>query len=285
MSAAEFNAIARAGARQQVLSILERRTPAGIECHWQARAERFLRPSLLDPQRTWSLFVRPGTINDRVAAISYRKSDDPRGWEPGPEHPALVAAEKTFGAGYVFADRELTEKQDPPYLLVTTPDAAGGDLGDFQRVQDRARPEFFRDEQSFEADLYRASVFVTAAPLRVSRAENRLGLPVPTRNRRFRLHVGPLPLRLVTVAAGGHFELHRVFLLRQPGQPEADQMFVQQRCFWSLWTANVAPDLFGNFDPFLPPGVFDLFNAFTDILFGEVANVLESAGSAEFWTD
>ncbi len=286
MTSREFNARVSEAERAQIIQGPRNESRGGIRCHWQASVERLPTHPVLPAARTWQVFVRPGTINDRVAAISYLRENDPRGWTVPENHPGAAEALRIYGANYGFIDRELTELLDPPHLLVTTPSAESSqDLGDFAAVADASRPAFFRTLAAFDADLYRASVFVTAAPLRVSRVEDRLGFPLPTRNRRFRVHVGQLPTRAATVASGGRFELHRLYLLRVPGRADLDRLYVQQRCFWSLWTANVEPNPFGGFDPFLPPGLVDLFNELTDLVFDQVSNVLETAASTEFWTD
>ena len=67
----------------------------------------------------WRIYVGPGTVNDRVAAITYRTKSDPRGWQIPENYPAAQGE---------TVDRLLTERIDPPHLLLTAPGDDGGSI-------------------------------------------------------------------------------------------------------------------------------------------------------------
>lgn len=233
--------------------------------------------------RLWRVLVEPGSVNDRMACISYLRVGDPRGWIMPDNHSQIEEMRKIYGDDFRFVDRRLTERLDPPHLLCLTPDAAGQDLGDFQLVPPDDRPEALRGAAHWEFDCYRTSVFVTAMPLRASRVLDLLGFPVPSKNRRYRVYVGKLPTRVATVLAGGHKELARLWLLRPPGQPLGDILEVEQRCFWSLRQMNAEPSL-GGFDPFFRIPGLEIIDLITALILDGVAGDFEAAASGEWWT-
>lgn len=295
MESEAFNHLVAAAARKQPLRGVKRAGRGTGPHHWKVRTER-----VGDRDgRQWRVFVGPGAVNDRVAVITYLRENDPRGWTMPPDYPARGEMARFYGDAFPIVDRRLTELADPPHLLAETP--LGNDAGDFMRVpDDTRRPEFFRTPDRWKRQLWKASVFVSATPARFSRVENRLHFPLPTKNVRYRIGISEaLPKTEGGVQAGGAHELARVYLLREPGNIEADEIFVQQRCFWSLWTMNVAP--FFDLDPFVATASFPLiglggvgalgavglvlgFNLVTDALFREIAAGFEKPSSVEFWS-
>lgn len=78
-------------------------------------------------------------------------------------------------------------------------------------------------------------------------------------------------------------------------------MFIEQRCFWSLWTANADISPFGEFQPYLETvtgldglaggiagaiaiGTYEFIDAVTRGALQEIADLYASASSVEFWT-
>ena len=176
---------------------------------------------------------------------------------------------------------------------------------DFERIPDdlRARhPSAFRTREMWDLELWTAVVYVTAEPVSSSIAWDRLGFPFPTRNGRFRIAVRPrMPAQPLGTQLGGAHQLATLYLTRAPGEPERDTLYVQQRTFWSLWTANADINPFGNFDPFLgsapsfggigggivdsiAQGTFATIDAITGIALGQIAELYSEASSVQFWT-
>lgn len=250
------------------------------------------------PKPGWRIYVGPGTVNDRVAAITYRREHDPRGWQMPENYPALDESPTV--------DRLLTERTDPPYLLLTGPgDTAAKTGGDFERIPDalRARhPSAFRTREMWELELWTAVVFVTAEPVSSSIAWDRIGAPLPTRNGRFRIAArSRMPNQPLGTQHGGAHQLATLYLTRTPEKPERDALYVQQRTYWSLWTANADLSPFGNFDPFLGvgPGFGGIGGGIVDaigdatfatidlITFGALSDISElysDASTVQFWT-
>ena len=270
MNSTQFNELVRDAARNQPLRGVKRNAGGPSSHHWKTRVARVSG----DP-RQWRCYVGPGVINDRVAAITYLRTGDPRGWEMPPDYPGIAAMQRIYGSGFTVVDRVLTEKQDRPHLLLTAPSEDGSDTGDFERVPDEYREPFFMTEPMWKLDLWQAVVFATAAPRRYSRVENSLGFPAPTSTARFRVATrSRMPdLSPGIIAAGGQIELARLFLTRDPARPDRDAIHVQQRVFWSLATRNVEPllDI---------PALGEIGN----IVLGGLSDLLGSGASVQFWS-
>lgn len=243
-----------------------------IQCHWQARAAPGPTPG------TWQVAIAPGAVNDRVAAIPYLPTKDPRGWQLTRDYPGLRRLLQTYPTfdSITVADRLLTER-DRPYLLIQSPSPQfPEDLGDFQKVADPVRPPYFRTAARWALDLYQASIFLGAQQLRLT--PNTYFL-LPKATGRFRLGVAPrLPSPATsgaTSAASSFKELHRLYLLRDPKHPEQDRLLLQQRCFWSLWTANT-----GGFIDYTPLDFTGLFPDVINFLQQSVAGLAH----VDLWT-
>lgn len=198
--------------------------------------------------RLWRIYVGPGTVNDQMAAMTYKTSGDPRGWQMPDGYAQLADAVKIYGANPPLVDRLLTERLDPPYLQITGPSASSpSDLGDFQKIADadRLSPKFFRTAAMWKLDLYSAMIFLTAQPQVFTTAETASHFPIPPRIARFRISArSKMPNTPPGITIGGDFPLARIFLTRDPSASSpvtTDRMYVQQLCFWSLWTANATP--------------------------------------------
>jgi hypothetical protein len=186
--------------------------------------------------------------------------------------------------------------------LLTGPE--GGSGGDFEQVPDNLRarhPSAFRTREMWELELWTAVVFVTAQPLSSSLAWDRLGFALPTRNGRFRIAArSRMPVSVTGTQLGATHQLAQLYLVRNATAGES-RLYVQQRCFWSLWTANADINPFGEFNPFLgnPPdfggiggGVVDAFaqgtfatiDAITAAALGGVAELFNQASTVEFWS-
>lgn len=335
MNFEEFNTLARKAARNEILQgVPPRRSAGDSPHHWRVSWRRvsdssqgssgadrpvasiqrvagggdFALNATGDP-RLWRLFVGPGTVNDHMAAITYRRRGDPRGWIMPPDYPGIATAVKIYGPDFEMVDRLLTERINPPHLLVTTPSAVDAkDLGDFERVPDGSRPAFFRTSAMWEQDLYSAALFVSAMPLRPSYVEGRTHFPLPTRIARFRIALrSRMPTRPPGVQIGGQFPLATIYLTRDPKNRNpvfTDTLHLRQRCYWSLWTANALPiDLLtiagvlvdvafaANLLPLiLPSGAlvaesFLAANAIaTNLLLDELSNIFNTASSVDFWS-
>jgi len=269
---------------------------------------RFALNATGDP-RLWRIFVSPGTVNDHMAAITYRRAGDPRGWTMPPDHPGIPLAKKIYGPNWDLIDRLLTERTDPPHLLVATPHATDPkDLGDFVRVRDDSRPAFFRTAEMWDLDLYSAALFISAMPARPSYVEGVTHFPLPQRISRYRVMVrSVMPTVPPGVQLGGQFRLATLYLTRDPKHRDpvfTDTLHVRQLCYWSLWTANALPaDLLTltgaivdlafatNLLPLtLPSGALAAAsilaaNAYaTNLLLDELANIFDSASTVDFWS-
>ncbi len=301
MNGSQYNAAVLAAARNQPLGGTRRGGSSKPGHDWKVRVE----PATDESRRQVRVYVGTGTVNDRVAAISYLRTDDPRGWKMPEDYRGIANATRLYGKDFALVDRLLTETSDPPHLLLETPSADGSDAGDFERVpDDRSRPPFFRTTAAFEKQLWRAVVFVSATPGRYSRIENRIHFPLPVRNTRFRVAArSRMPTTTAGVQSGSNFELARLYLLRDPAHPERDELHVEQRCFWSLWTTNVSPYL-----DFLPPileaaelatlatltaggaglvlgtVILGAEAILVDELLNAIADNFEKGASVEFWT-
>ncbi len=291
MTATQYNALVSRAAQNQPLRGTRRDGTGPGPHHWRVAAQS------LQDQSQWRVFIGAGTVNDRVAAITYRRENDPRGWRMPDDYPATGESQTV--------DRLLTERLDPPHLLLTSPSVDGKDGGDFESIGDsiRARhPSAFRTREMWDLELWTAVVYVTAEPVSSSIAWDRLGFPLPTRNGRFRCAArSRMPAQPLGTQLGGAHQLATLYLTRTQGEPERDTLYVQQRSFWSLWTANADINPFGNFDPFLgqapsfggigggiadsiAQGTFATIDAITGIALASIAELYSEASTVQFWT-
>lgn len=287
MTSREYNERVAAVARNQPLQGYTRRGGGSSQHHWPISFRQTAEPS----RRWWAIFVGPGAVNEHVAGISYLRTGDPRGWVMPPDHPGIALATKLYGPAFELIDRRLTERVDPPHILVQAPAEVAGELSDFEPVPeaDRLPLPFFRTARMWELELYRAVVFLTAQPRAYSRAETIYNLPIVARPSRFRIGVAPrMPVPQIGTSLGGLKLLAELYLTRDPRSPQpllTDTLYARERCFWSLCTANAEPNPFGlqnPFDPLSSDGIA-IAQILSDVLAAIGAN-LESASSVEFWT-
>jgi hypothetical protein len=255
---------------------------------WRVRADRFAPPpgSPLDPDRAWTATIAPGTVNDDPPSILYLAKDDPRGWTPSVNQLSAISPQPS-----AFIERDLLDglPDDPPWLLLSAPaiNASAGALqhGDFSAVADAGRLDFFRTAEMWDKQLFSARVILSAAPVKIGAFDPRLPAP---RLKRFRLYTTPvLPGRAFGAQAGGWIEIARLWLTRDDNATGADgdEMYVEQKVFWDLQTAVVQPSLdsVGLGGAAIQAGDA-VSQAFTDLLVGEVGNILDEASFAAFWT-
>lgn len=184
--------------------------------------------------RLWKVYVGSGCVNDEPAAIQYQVKDDPRGWIMPTDYAPWKKLAEIYGADHPNVDRPLYER-DRPFVLLTSPDANGDDLGGFEKIADDNRPPFFRTKEMWERHLYRAFVVVSATPYKADPWETSLHAGGAVA-KRWRVQAGKLPIRVqgAGVTATDFKELARIYLAREPGKPENDQVHIQQVTFWSL---------------------------------------------------
>jgi hypothetical protein len=255
---------------------------------WRVTARRWEAPasgrSPLDPDFTWRVDVAAGTVNDQLASILYARAGDPRGWVLPSDYVEVAAPDPRW------VERDpLDDLENPPCLVLRDPPILGavtGDAGDFTRIEDAVRPSLeagaFCGEDDWALELWRAHVILSASPLRATifAAE----LP-PPRLVRYRLYTTPKrPTPIFAARAGGWLELATVYLLRDPDAPEDAQIRIRQREWWNLWAVISQPgaELVNIFDTAardLPVPDF-----FTDILRGELQDVLAGASTVHFWS-
>ncbi len=271
-----------------LLDAVERRTVSLRGAFGGGQSEEFIHPfkvvtgrwddmpdGVLFPEsRTWRIGIAPGTVNDELVAITYRRVGDERGWEMPEGYPAPQPGEPGYGADFV--DRALLDtEEEPPFLVIVTP--TRGVLGDdspggFAAVPDGSRPLFFQTEEMWEKHLFRANVVLTADP-----GQARFYLPsVPVALKRFRCYVGALPGR-GPAQTGGWLPIARLWMTRdESGDPESDEVYVQQLVFWCVGT-GIALDTFTYPDPIVLP-------EFTDLAQSAIDETLASAALVFFWT-
>lgn len=117
--------------RQRVLRVIPGGRGETESRHpWQASAGRWEDEAAdsygIDPNRLWRIDLVPGCVNQR---------------------PATLGGKSLFVA------------QDAPFFVIEAPDAAGKSRH-FRKVSDAQRPEWFRTEERWALDLYRAVVTV-----------------------------------------------------------------------------------------------------------------------------
>ncbi len=321
MTATEYNALVSRAAQNQPLRGTRRDGNGPGPHHWRVSAVRisgkkqnewginpldgtqYFSASIFTQNKTpvakpgWRIYIGAGTVNDHVAAITYRRENDPRGWRMPDGYPATGESQTV--------DRLLTERLDPPHLLLTGPSTDGKSGGDFERIPDSSRarhPSAFRTREMWDLELWTAVVYVTAEPVSSSIAWDHLGFPLPTRNGRFRIAArSHMPNTPPGTQLGGAHQLATLYMVRTPGAPERDTLYVQQRTYWSLWTANADINPFGNFDPLLgsapsfgglgggivdsiAQGTFATIDAITGGALQSIADLYAQASTVQFWT-
>ena len=209
--------------------------PGGLNCHW--KASRALSPT--NPYQ-WLVTVQPGAVNDIVASVPYLPTGDPRGFTLTPGYPGLPRLLAIYGSydKILVVDRLLTESP-APYLIAQSPALDGASPGDFQKVPDSQRPPYFATAAMWKFDLWQASLYLGASSIGRSVSDTFI---LPSSLGRYRLGIAPavptVPPQDSTIA--GYKELHRLYLTRDPTNVARDALYLQQRLFWSLWTANAA---------------------------------------------
>ena len=274
--AEDLNALGRLILRGRHRSFrLKARKPSQFPHPWRVTSRR---PDIggLDAGRAWRFDIEPGAINDACPAIPYRRKGDPRGWK-GPS------------TGAAIVDRELIDDPtDPPWLLAMAPSARAKTADDFTLRPKSTWPDYFAyeaDDELKDAELWRAHVVLSALPLR-SAALDPL-LPAPAL-RRFRLYVTRRLPAIAAADAGGWVELATLWLLRTDRtQPDADQMHVEPKEFWPLWSAIVQPgaDLVSSLDEITKDvGQGGVNQLLADLVRDDVAEDLVGAAFVSFWT-
>lgn len=285
--------------RNRFLSAVDRlRKPPGFPHPWDVSVSRIEeRPGLtLPPERTWRVDIRPGTMNDVLPTMLYRRRDDPRGWTLPDDFAAPVVGDKDYDPVWIERDL-LDDADDPPFLTVRQP-GEKDEPHDMLKVPDAQRPEAFMDEISWDLELWQSHVLLSASPIAVAGVQS-AAFP-PPRLGRYRHYVSPrLPSPTFGARTGGWVELATLYLLRDPKEPELAEMFVRQREFWPLWAAIVQPgadlpeliraqpmDLVTG----LPLADFAIATGnalnqiFADLALAQLESSLESATSLELWT-
>jgi hypothetical protein len=253
-------------------------------------ATRFDPPpqSTLPAESTWRIDIAAGVINDQLPTILYLRQSDPRGWVLGPDY---VETEKPR-IGDVFVERDaLDDADDPPFLVVSDPPTTTVSSPtvrpDFVRVPDAQRPALeagaFCSEEDWTLDLWRASVILTAAPIRSSYFAAELPAPSAVK---FRLYTsGAKPVATFAASSGGWLELATLYLLRDPKDPLGTaEIRVRQREFYPFWNMTLQPG--GQLVTLLDAAaqVFSGPPGFADLLRNQLEDTLSGAASSEFWT-
>lgn len=263
--------------------------------------------------RLWKVNVTPGCVNDEQACIEYLAKGDPRGWIMPANYGPYKAAQSIFGKNYAFVDRPMWES-DSPFVTVTTPSGDGRDLGGFAKVPDNRRPDWFRTEDAWEKDLYLASVFVSITPYRADPTAASLAVR-GSRARRWRVMAGqispdPLNAALGNIGLGtagiASCELARLWLLRDPGKPDDDEITVQQLVYWDLaaraivdvpfleliGAAAITADLGlialslagGTLGLSLAVGALGVETAVVSLVLANLNDIVAATSGVEFWT-
>jgi len=198
-------------------------------------ASVFNKPVGTDPaQPVYRVFVGDGTVNDQPACIEYLAKDDPRGWVMPDNYAPAIPLRKVFGKDYPYVDRPLWDNP-APIVLLTAPDLAEKKLGGFEAVDTITRPQFFRTEEMWEKNLYRAYVTVSLSPYR-SDPTQVLVVTGGARATRWRVSAGLKPTAVsdAGIAKIASWELARIYLARTPGKVELDEVYIEQRSYWPL---------------------------------------------------
>lgn len=287
-TAAQNNGLVRALERERLLGIIAQLgDPPAFPHPWKVRASRFEPPagSPLKPGKAWRVDIAAGTINDTLPTLLYLRKDDPRGWKAPDDYLTLQPGEKGYDSRWIERDL-LDDPADPPCLVLNDPDPKIPP--DFTKVSDTLRNTIeagaFTGEDTWELELWRAHVILSATPFRAAIFDG--SLP-PPRLAKYRLYSTPArPAATVGAQAGGWVELATLYLLRDPDAPDDAQLLVRQREFWPLWSQVVQPGT-DILDPFGPDGT-GLFGGLDDLLFEiaqeEIEEILADAATVEFWT-
>ncbi len=225
------------------LSPLERLSePKGYPHSWRVTVDRFVPRdgAKLAADTTWSVFIRPGTVNDLEPVITYRRTEDPRGWTP-PDGYTEVIRPGQADFDPVFIDRELSEDAaDPPCLVLRDPPPRAKTADDFRLLSDDARPDAFLGADTIDYEVWQCSVILSALPLRPEWFVS-VAFPTP-KLKRFRCYtVKEYPSFNFGGREGGWRELATLYLLRHPKEPADAALFVRQREFFPLWSIAVQP--------------------------------------------
>ncbi len=228
------------------------------------------------PELLWRVDVASACINDLPVCMIYDRAHDARGWVMPDKYPAPKRGD--FGYNPVLVDRPLTEKTDPPFLVVQAPGAGQpvAQWKDFVPVADSIRPDFFKTEEMWSKTLMRAFVIASTDPAVAQQYEPRL----PPALKRFRVFAGKRPLR-VTEEGGGFVEIARLYLTRDPdNDPANDQLYVEQLVFWDLMAMILQPSqgLFEVADLFQGLGVLGQIDA------NELQQTLSDTAAFTYWT-
>lgn len=277
--------------RQRLLGLVASFGPVEKFPHpWQVTARRFEPPennlSTLDPDSTWSIFINAGVINDELVTMLYLRNQDPRGWVMPKDYVAPVIGDADYDPRWLERD-SLDDPDDPPFMVISDPPPTGRSStnADFSQIADLARPGIergaFCGEDSWELELWRAHVILSATPFRANSFN--ASLP-PPRLVKFRFSVLPaLPGASYGASSGGWLELATLYYLRDPEEPEDAQIVVRPQETWPLWTVIAQPggDLVNILDSaasgsVLPPG-------FAEVLEGELQDDLQGAARPLFW--
>jgi hypothetical protein len=231
LTAEELNALARFLAECRLLDLP---TPSVIshhaaEHHWETTVRRLES----DPAQ-WAVSIGPGLINDELAAIPYRREGDPRGWTPPPGYAAPQPGEPQYSAAIIERDL-LDDLDDPPWLLAFAP----RDFDLVPRAQWPPHFAFAADDDLAGADLWRSHVLLSVKAIAPPFLAD-ITAPLFARPRLYL--AAQLPSLNYAASAGGWVEIATLYLVRAAsGNPEEDQLIVQQQEFWSLWNMLIQP--------------------------------------------
>jgi hypothetical protein len=282
----------------------------GTSTHkWKIRYSRVAssdpHPTGIDTARLWRIYVGSGCVNDEIACIQYLRTGDPRGWQMPANYGPFQSLARLYGKDYPFVDRPLYETSNPPHVLLTAPDTGEQDLGGFVALSPLQRPPFFRTAAMWELNLYRAAVLVNQAPFRSDPASLNLAIggaqPI-----RWRIQAGKVPAQVsgAGVSATSYALLARLYLTRKPGHPESDRLYIEQLCFWPLFSRSAINqsllDLAGAVAQtaagtdlavlglgvgglILGEGLIGIEEGLTNLLLSQLDDIAASTSSVEFW--
>jgi hypothetical protein len=256
------------------------RSAAAADYPFQVAIAKWDNATAVPANRLWRVDVTFGCCNDQPASILYARRGDARQWSAPAGvwiTPGLpVPADSTAKLDFVY--RSLLE-DDPPWLLVTTPEAASASeqASDDFRLWVGSRPSYFQQEEFVGKKLWYTSVFLSANPLHAlpevsGSALTELASKLPER---FRLRAGRAPTGTVGIA-GGTIEIARLWLVRDPAVADvlgADQIYTQQRVYTHLQAVIVAPGL----------SISD-GSLLGDLAQDQLNEALAAAAGQEFWT-
>jgi hypothetical protein len=277
---------------------------------WRTTVERITLPGTTSATGgTWKVMVRAGCINDQLAAYTYRKQGDPRGWTM----PAGFVSAFNYGPNSQVVDRTSFDSDslwNPPWLLTTGPDYAAQNLGDYQPYVGE-RPAYFTGVNTLivsnlgriggaqnggtgtditDWPLFTAGVICSATPIKATLDFTKYIPAATTQLKHFRLYTGQMPIQTDNVDAGGAIELARLYLLRNPAAPvTGDQLFVEQLHFWCMQSIAVQPSLsIGTLEGSIDSGLGDFglgaLGILSDEFLDDAQNLLNESQTIEFFT-